>query len=926
MLIEQLRLRRAGKPIRPAGAWLIPGGGTAQWLVQLVSSGINTDKVRLYVLPSAVDDRASSGLLVVPNEGQRPRQVPSRWLPYGRQSKRLWLPVDATLDPPIGDLELAELISGGDAELIFHPAIGLVACDARQALGVHDLLAAAPPRSASWNAARPGIAFAERLISVTPETPLDADQVLEESRHDIGRDAAEINNLPPSSEEPSTQLLPRAGQSLKSALAHMIAFLTKMAPHTGTARTWIDDLEDWANRTLAGQRRDLFAARNREILRLLQLLKNAPDEGLRFALPLTNVPHRGSVPPSTRLSQRQIEYGATLGSGPADAWRLTQEMRRRLEQQYRELANRELHLGRFGRAAYIFADLLGDFSSAAAALRQGGQYRAAAAVYRERLGQRAQAAQCLEQGGLWNEAIAIYQELEAWETVGDLYAKLDQPNEAQIAYRREAQRRHSAGDRLAAARLLEGKLHAPEEARAELEDGWPDSRQAAECFDALFEFFARHSRHADARSKISVWAERAAAERAVDLRTAVALVDRLTQLATAYPQPEIATLAADRTRVVVGALLPTAAPNQRRRFVSAIGRLVPADRLLARDCARFMGNERRGTPQPPVPMLPPPRSARPHELRFKSSTRLSSAVVWKNLVSDGDGFVAAGFRDCQVVLARATWDCHTAPFVEVENWRVHPAEVDMPILLELREELTLMHVARHPAFDRKYIAADANGLSRPLAVASHPAFRETSVAIATAPEGAAWIVDRHDEARSTLRLLAYQGLNLIGTYAYHGVLDSDGLGVFLHQRSNDLYLGINSQLCACKNDDYELIASFPQRITSLTGSLPHTRARLVATLERGVALVDLLGGVSVQIVANELEYPVAMLTPSGRLVVADARACQVYGVLRGQLRLLASGPVQEGKPVAIVATDHVDRFALCNREGYISVREFVAAK
>ena len=98
------------------------------------------------------------------------------------------------------------------------------------------------------------------------------------------------------------------------------------------------------------------------------------------------------------------------------------------------------------------------------------------------------------------------------------------------------------------------------------------------------------------------------------------------------------------------------------------------------------------------------------------------------------------------------------------------------------------------------------------------------------------------------------------------------------------------------------------------------------TLERGVALVDLLGSVTVQIVANDLEYPVATLTPSGRLVVADARECQVYGVLRGQLRLLASGPVQEDKPVAIVATDHVDRFALCNREGYISVWEFVAAK
>lgn len=88
------------------------------------------------------------------------------------------------------------------------------------------------------------------------------------------------------------------------------------------------------------------------------------------------------------------------GGRPGDVWQTPWEIHQRLVERYRQAANRELLLGRHRRAAYIFANLLGDFASAANALQQGRFYREAAILYRERLNNLAAAAKCLEAGGL----------------------------------------------------------------------------------------------------------------------------------------------------------------------------------------------------------------------------------------------------------------------------------------------------------------------------------------------------------------------------------------------------------------------------------------------------------------------------------------------------------------------------------------------
>jgi tetratricopeptide (TPR) repeat protein len=245
---------------------------------------------------------------------------------------------------------------------------------------------------------------------------------------------------------------------------------------------------DWAASKLAGISQELEQLRNRELHRLIEMLDSDPERGLRHALPLDGPLGRGRLAPGAKLGARDTRFDLARvgGGGGRDHWDVPAEIRRRLLARYRVLALREQRLGRFQRAAYIHAELLGDLSAAATVLKEGRFFAEAAALYRDHLHQPRAAAECFVAGGFFTEAIAIFEKERAFLELGDLHRWLENEPAAEIAFRKAVEVKVGALDFTAAAVLLEERLRAPDEALALLGNGWPDSPQAALCLAAEF--------------------------------------------------------------------------------------------------------------------------------------------------------------------------------------------------------------------------------------------------------------------------------------------------------------------------------------------------------------------------------------------------------------------------------------------------------
>jgi hypothetical protein len=911
MLTLPLTIRYSDRPLREAAAWFIPGRNAQSWLHELAEWGIPLAEIKLHIVPISRDDRRPRGLLAIPPGGMKmaPR-VSSCCQAYGRIGERLYLPIEAALEPEAEAAELSVKLSADAAAYVMHPVAGFVRFDPADVRKVSDLLAAPPRRPAQWDRAQPGIGYNRRLLAVGPEQALDLASFMEAARDDIGSESPSLDSLPPAPSEPSDNPISQAGRQIAAGFGKMVQWIAGQMPSLGGKVA--NKLGDWARRLTQRQQQALDNLRHREIQRLLHMLDANPDDGLRFAIPFTSEPHRGVAPPSARLGRRDVSFNLRgLGGGRADYWDLREEHRRRLATRYRELANREIQLGRHRRAAYIFAKLLGDYNSAAKTLVEGHHYREAAALYHEKLGRPLDAARCLENGGLVSEAISIYEELKQFEKVGDLYTALDQPENARAAYLREIEWRRFQNDHLGTARLLETKLAASDEALAELECGWPDSEQAGHCLAAQFELLARLGRHADAERRID------SLDHAVlNSDKAQSLIDRFATLAVDYPDSQIRDRAADRTRVIVSERLAGATETRRRALVAAVGRLVPADLLLPRDCHRYLSQQ---TP-PPVPP-PPPRAIALKECRIVSQFKLPSDVTWKALCAAGDIFYAAGYRGCEVIMVRGRWDGRLHQPTGMP-WRVAAEVEGAPILMAANQEtpLVLHVVGAEPLFGKRFFPETdlfPAYRRRPLEIAT----RKT-IGIERPPYGVLWMAER--EADHIVMSAYTVADKLSATRALFAPPDNPELNhaipLPMHARKENVYVGLGEQLVILKPDEEFRILEMPGFVRTLSGSAVHSRTRILATFDRGGAIFwDDYDSGYLESFATDMTTPLATFSQRGWLAVVGRNEYQIYGTHDRRLALKAAGIIVGEEPIAVVPTDHADQFAVCDQKGNVVV-------
>ena len=923
----ELQFRPTSRPRRPAVAWFLRGEDPAAWLDALARRSVPMSEWTLLPIPVGRDDLRPCGVLALSEDtgakaSGEPEVETSQCPAYGVVGKRLYLPVEAELNVDVSDDEMSELL--GPHLYVFHPTRGLIAFEPQERLRVADLFSVPQVASGGWDAAEPGVALNSRLFSVRPfETPQWED-VVREGRGDIGSTANDVSSLPPAPDEPSDGMAARVGRGIMRGVAGAVGrFIGSSSGTAGVAGGGLfRGLGQWVDGTLQRLDRAAENLRNKEINRLLDMLKRNPDEGLRYAIGVGGgEQHRGVAPPSSRLNRRNVDFSLRRlrGGGPADFWDVPLDIQGRLCAEYRRLADRELALGRYRRAAYIYAELLGDLRAAASALKTGRLWREAAVLYRDRLRAPKEAATCLEEGGLVCEAIALYEELGEWTKVGDLHRGLEQHEEAESAYRKAVDEAVFRGDRVGAADLLETKLGRVDEAIDHLVAGWERTRQARQAFVALFALYARHGRHEEARARIAML-------RKNDMFLGRArLIELFCDIPSKYPDAGVGRDAADAARVLAAKHLPQAPATEISQVTVAIRKLVPSDRLLGRDCRRFARRTRDD-----APLVPDKPSQRGRGLVLLGEFKLGDDVTWLTAEPlDDSTLVAVGYgelkpdRRPKIVLGRA--GCDGSMQFGAFDWSgaVPPPSALMLGRSTANDKIRLKLPGNNWTYVAGLGATDAfpyeivfrwpNWLpDPPLGAADGP--NGSTFTLAEGEGSGELVLWTHDKRGAVL-----SSRSLPSDAPWLGELSRRGTHfVPMVFRRNRVHFAAGSWLVSALPGGGFGEMETRDEIVGLSATYLHQRPRIAVSFREGAAVFwDQYDGAHLRPLDDDLREPVTRFLRSGKVVVADRKQCQLYDTSNCQIKRIGTLDSLPGEPCAILPAGEASRFAILFTDGTV---------
>ncbi|MDB6113051.1 MAG: hypothetical protein JWR69_4801 [Pedosphaera sp.] len=900
-----LHLKQMPEPVREPVAWFIAGADPVAWLEEICGWEIPQEKLRLFVLPRSHANRSVAGVLVVPPAGILPK-TSGRAMAFGVVAGMLYLPVNAELSPPVEPSELKLL----HAVQVFHPGIGLVGFDLADALKVSDLLRSPPSRVENWNLARSGVGFNSRLRSISVAQPVSLADLFGNASEEIGSDP--IIDLPPAPDEPGEGPTDKLRRAANQQFNRLLASLLRQVPHNGLQRTWINNLEDWATSRLRRIAGEIESLRHKELNRLLHQLKENPELGLRHAIPLNQLAHRGLAPPGNRLGARTPDFnlGSLRGGNAADFWDIPAQLRQQLTARYRELANRELQLGRYRRAAYIFAELLGDLEAAASALKQGGHFREAAVVYQEHLRRPREAAVCLAEGGFFPEAIALYEKESCFLEVADLYVRLGQPDLAAESCRREVEKLLQREDRVGAAKLLEERLAAPDEALSILAEGWPQSNQAFQCLEAQFAFLARRGCHAQGRELL----DKLRAERTRP-GMAAQLVGLLSHQSSTYPDHQVRRSAADLVRIKASERLALAAPAEAVLLSDALVKLAPEDRLLARDAVRFVAGRnqqfRRQRLATPVKKTSSPILVR--------TFNLPRGFRWHTVKSSGACFYAAGYGREHLLLLRGDWEGKD----QMIRWPSPPLG-ESPLLFEFDElvaqppSVMLTPGPSRPTLirlpEQVFIRTDRFGWAL---CAGTPGWLPDDVIRACSHAGFNWLL--RSGADGLLLECRTAGGNLVANTGLSEIakeISGNVRHLSLLVQRDLVWIAADKQLFLHRPNRPHQCWETESAILSLVGSAPHLPLSVLMRLERGVACQrfdDIKE--NVETICPELVSPLAAFSANGTLILLSNHEGRICDPHRAGFHQNSFEWPGKAEPMALMRAQTANEFAIFTKAG-----------
>lgn len=484
----EFRIKPCHKNTYPLRGMLIKHPSIRFWIQEIQSLGMSLGKLDIYPIPG-IQPNSIWGCLIISDTKLNPLLV-GKHEACQVVCRNLMIPEKSIIYPNINKVELENIFS--TFLHVIHPDFGLV--ELKEPLQLIEVLTF--PEEMPCFITKPKLpVFIPNQIKSFQVAPIPPEEVLKKLEEKVFPKKEKLEDKPLTmlekgklsfykllfNKKSDTKATGEEGGNVeKTGIAKLIEGIANTFSKKGSSLT--DELQ---------QNFEDLEERNRNQLdKLLDMLKNNPEEGLKYAIPLDDEgTSRGGTVGEFSLSKRWFDFsllgssrGSSSGSGSID---LGNDFTT-LQNQYHATARDLVKAGEYHKASFIYMKLLKNYDLAAQTMESGNHFQEAASIYLTHVNNKRKAAVCYEKGHMIENAIGLYKELGENEKVGDLYLDINKRKQAIVYFKKVVEVYDMQGQYLKSSLILRHKVNDESEAQNTLLQGWRKNKDGFNCLNNYF--------------------------------------------------------------------------------------------------------------------------------------------------------------------------------------------------------------------------------------------------------------------------------------------------------------------------------------------------------------------------------------------------------------------------------------------------------